>query len=156
MFPTMFNEMIGAGLANLNTVSRLFVDHAQRIAQEQARLHSDNADKWQEAITKTWSGSTPADAWQSYATDAGQRALLTLDVLRERGNAFNAHVASGMPPVLDFAYQTVIDGRTLVRPVNYTLVVITPPAGVTIDPARRPFMIVDPRAGHGAGIGGFK
>ncbi|HEY2186149.1 MAG TPA: DUF3141 domain-containing protein, partial [Xanthobacteraceae bacterium] len=30
------------------------------------------------------------------------------------------------------------------------------PRGVTIDPRKRPFMIVDPRAGHGPGIGGFK
>ena len=28
--------------------------------------------------------------------------------------------------------------------------------GVTIDRQRRPFVIVDPRAGHGPGIGGFK
>ena len=33
---------------------------------------------------------------------------------------------------------------------------IVPPEGVTIDPRRRPFVIVDPRAGHGPGIGGFK
>ena len=31
-----------------------------------------------------------------------------------------------------------------------------PPAGVEIDPKLRPFVIVDPRAGHGPGIGGFK
>ena len=29
-------------------------------------------------------------------------------------------------------------------------------AGVTIDPKKRPFVVVDPRAGHGPGIGGFK
>ena len=28
--------------------------------------------------------------------------------------------------------------------------------GVTIDPKKRPFVVVDPRAGHGPGIGGFK
>ena len=33
---------------------------------------------------------------------------------------------------------------------------IVPPAGIEIDPTRRPFVIVDPRAGHGPGIGGFK
>jgi hypothetical protein len=33
---------------------------------------------------------------------------------------------------------------------------VIPPAGVEIDPRRRPFVIVDPRAGHGPGIGGFK
>jgi hypothetical protein len=28
--------------------------------------------------------------------------------------------------------------------------------GVTVDPKRRPYVIIDPRAGHGPGIGGFK
>ena len=36
------------------------------------------------------------------------------------------------------------------------LCVIVPPAGVEIDPKLRPFIVVDPRAGHGPGIGGFK
>ena len=42
------------------------------------------------------------------------------------------------------------------RPVNYCLVKIVPPKDVTIDPVKRPFVVVDPRAGHGPGIGGFK
>ena len=33
---------------------------------------------------------------------------------------------------------------------------IVPPEGVTVDPKRRPYVIIDPRAGHGPGIGGFK
>ena len=33
---------------------------------------------------------------------------------------------------------------------------VVPPPGVELDPTRRPFVIVDPRAGHGPGIGGFK
>ena len=33
---------------------------------------------------------------------------------------------------------------------------VVPPQGVEIDPTRRPFVVVDPRAGHGPGIGGFK
>lgn len=40
--------------------------------------------------------------------------------------------------------------------VNYMLVRITPPKGLEIDLGRRPFVVVDPRAGHGPGIGGFK
>ena len=40
--------------------------------------------------------------------------------------------------------------------MNYALVRIVPPAGVTIDPTKRPFIVVDPRAGHGPGIGGMK
>ena len=50
----------------------------------------------------------------------------------------------------------MLDARSLPRPVNYVLVGITPPPGVVIDAKKRPFVVVDPRAGHGPGIGGFK
>jgi pimeloyl-ACP methyl ester carboxylesterase len=50
----------------------------------------------------------------------------------------------------------IVDGRALQRPVNYALVRITPPDDVEIDLKRRPFVVIDPRAGHGPGIGGFK
>ena len=49
-----------------------------------------------------------------------------------------------------------MDGRTLEPPVNYVLVRVAPPRGVEVDDTKRPFVIVDPRAGHGPGIGGFK
>ena len=49
-----------------------------------------------------------------------------------------------------------MDGRTLERPVNYALLRIVPPEGVTVDANRRPYVIIDPRGGHGPGIGGFK
>ncbi len=62
----------------------------------------------------------------------------------------------GQPPVLHFDYETVLDGRGFERPVNYALVRIVPPAGVVVDAGRRPYLIIDPRAGHGPGIGGFK
>jgi len=97
----------------------------------------------------------PADLG-SYAVDALQRSILFWDTLRQRGNVYREHAASGLKPLLHFAYETVIDGRTLARPVNYALLKIVPPAGVTVDPALRPYMIIDPRAGHGPGIGGFK
>ena len=58
--------------------------------------------------------------------------------------------------MLDYRAELVLDGRRLERPVNYLLARIVPPAGVDIDPMKRPFVIVDPRAGHGPGIGGFK
>ncbi|HME27147.1 MAG TPA: DUF3141 domain-containing protein [Acetobacteraceae bacterium] len=50
----------------------------------------------------------------------------------------------------------MVDGRELPRPVNYLLVQILPGPGMTVDPTKRPYMIIDPRAGHGPGIGGFK
>ncbi len=91
-----------------------------------------------------------------YAVDAAQRSILFLDTLRQRGNNFLEHAQAGLPPVLHFDYETVVDGRRLARPVNYALVRIVPPEGVTVDSSRRPYVIIDPRAGHGPGIGGFK
>jgi pimeloyl-ACP methyl ester carboxylesterase len=102
------------------------------------------------------SGSSAAADFSAYSRDAWQRFVLYLDVMRERGNRFLAHEAAGLPPVLDFEYETIIDGRALLRPVNYSLLRILPPAGVAVDPQTRPFVIIDPRAGHGAGIGGMK
>jgi pimeloyl-ACP methyl ester carboxylesterase len=92
----------------------------------------------------------------SYLTDAAQRSVLFLDTLRERGNQYREQVAKSVPHVLDYKADLVVDGRTLERPVNYLLVKVIPPPGVRIDEKRRPFVVVDPRAGHGPGIGGFK
>jgi pimeloyl-ACP methyl ester carboxylesterase len=97
-----------------------------------------------------------ASTWQQYVLDSCQRGIITLDTLRRRGNDYLAHQIAGKPPVLHFEYEMVLDAREFDRPANYALVRIVPPAGVTIDPKRRPYVIIDPRAGHGPGIGGFK
>jgi pimeloyl-ACP methyl ester carboxylesterase len=91
-----------------------------------------------------------------YWVDAWQRSILLLDVLRQRGNNCLEHNARTAPNVLSFNTKLLIDGRTLPRPVNYGLVTIVPPAGTSIDPSKRPFIVFDPRAGHGPGIGGMK
>jgi len=91
-----------------------------------------------------------------YFVDAAQRTILFWDVMRQRGNQYKAHQEETVPHVLEYAAELVLDGRSFERPVNYLLVRIIPPAGVKIDTRRRPFVIVDPRAGHGPGIGGFK
>ena len=91
-----------------------------------------------------------------YTADAAQRSILFWDVLRQRGNQYREHLENPVPHVLDYQVELVIDGRKLDRPVNYALAKVVPPTGVTIDPKRRPFVVVDPRAGHGPGIGGFK
>src|SRR5262249_50020533 len=91
-----------------------------------------------------------------YFVDAAQRSILFLDVMRERGNQYREHLQQTAPNVLDYKVELIFDGRRLERPVNYGLVRIIPPDGVDIDPLRRPFVVVDPRAGHGPGIGGFK
>ena len=94
-------------------------------------------------------------AWD-YWVDAAQRTVLFWDVMRKRGNQFVEHEAKGMPPVLAFEHEMVLDGRTLARPVNYFVVRIIAPAGTRTDPRKRPFVVIDPRAGHGPGIGGSK
>ena len=91
-----------------------------------------------------------------YWVDACQRSILLLDVLRQRGNNCIEHNSRNAPNVLSFDAELVLDGRSLPRPVNYGLVRIIPPKGVSIDTSKRPFIVFDPRAGHGPGIGGMK
>ena len=104
-----------------------------------------------------WSGATQSyGPVYEYWLDACQRGILTLDVLRERGNAYEQQRVRLSPCVLGFDAEIVLDGRTFERPVNYTLMRIKPPTGMKIDVGKRPFIIFDPRAGQGPGIGGMK
>jgi pimeloyl-ACP methyl ester carboxylesterase/tellurite resistance protein len=133
--------------------------HWQKIAKE----HS-------ERMQKTWNAFQPfaaglqkvaaegrlPQAAADYAQDAAQRSVLTLDVLRQRADQDVAHEKAGTPPVVMYDYEIALDGHTLPRPSNYLLLKITPPAGVEVFDWKRPYMIIDPRAGHGGGIGGFK
>ncbi|HEX5864932.1 MAG TPA: DUF3141 domain-containing protein, partial [Casimicrobiaceae bacterium] len=83
-----------------------------------------------------------------YGVDFAQRSILFWDMLRQRGNNFVEHERKGLPPVLRFDYEIVMDGRSFKRPVNYALLRIIPPKGVTVDAKRRPYVIIDPRGGH--------
>ncbi|MCG6656378.1 DUF3141 domain-containing protein [Halomonas campisalis] len=97
-------------------------------------------------------GRAAFDYWR----DAVERSVLYMDVMRQRGNQYLEHIEKTKPNVLGFDAEVVMDGRELPRPVNYELMRILPPQGVEIDLQARPFVVVDPRAGHGPGIGGFK
>ena len=96
------------------------------------------------------------DAALEYAVDTWQRHVLYADVMRQRGNQYQRHMAKKAPNVLSMKAEVVLDGRELDRPVNYILTRIIPPKSNPIDPVKRPFLVVDPRAGHGPGIAGFK
>ena len=115
-------------------------------------------DATQSLTTLSTQSLTPAVAQQAvdYWIDGWQRTILFWDVLRQRSDQYYAQKAKAVPHVLSFDAELVLDGRTFARPVNYGLVRVQPPAGVVIDPKKRPFVVVDPRAGHGPGIGGFK
>jgi pimeloyl-ACP methyl ester carboxylesterase len=121
-----------------------FVERAQT-AREAVAEGDEPVTPW-----SVWTG------WRDYCVDFTQRSVLFWDTLRQRGNAFVEHTAEGLPPVLHFDYEMVMDARKFARAVNYALVRIVPPDGVKVDPKRRPYVIIDPRAGHGPGIGGFK
>jgi len=113
----------------------------------------------QENTLSSDSNLTPngvAASAMEYAIDAAQRSVLFWDVMRQRGNQYLEHMAETAPHVLDYKVELVADGRKFDRPVNYALARVVPPDGVEINPKLRPFVIVDPRAGHGPGIGGFK
>ncbi len=95
-----------------------------------------------------------------YQLDRWQRGVLFLDILRERANNMLAHEEAGMPAPLDFEYETILDARCFARPANYALLRITrchdTHAADCEDAGKPPVIIIDPRAGHGPGIGGSK
>lgn len=96
----------------------------------------------------------------SYEWEWLRRSLAYVDILRQRGDDMLAHEQAGLPPVLDFDYEELLDARTFPRPANYRLLRITGRGNVAAAdcscPGARPVVIIDPRAGHGPGIGGFK
>lgn len=92
------------------------------------------------------------DYWRDFA----QRSILFLDILRRRGNQYEEMRARTINSVLIYDFEIVLRGDTLPRPVNYALVRVLPPAGVELDDRKRPVVVIDPRAGQGPGIGGFK
>lgn len=98
---------------------------------------------------------SPAECFE-YWVDFCQRSLLYLDALRQRGDNTLAYEAAGYPLLLKFPYETLIDGRDLLRPVNYSLLKIIPETEQPNNSERAPVIVIDPRGGHGAGIGGFK
>ena len=101
----------------------------------------------------------PADP-VAYGRDLWERSVLFLDTLRERADNMIAHERAGMPPLLDFKYETLLDARNFDHPANYALLRITEVDGNCwddcVDETKPPVIVVDPRAGHGPGIGGFK
>jgi hypothetical protein len=111
---------------------------------------------WPQGALAMWPGMQLLQHGLDYWVDAWQRSVLFLDVLRQRGNNHLERAAEQVPNVLGFGFELVMSGQDLERPVNYGLIEITPPEGVEIDPKKRPFIVFDPRAGHGPGIGGMK
>jgi hypothetical protein len=96
----------------------------------------------------------------AYQRDLFERTILFWDTLRQRADNMIAHERAGKPPLLDFDYEMLDDARRFEHPANYALLRITRIGDVCFedcfDTTKPPVVIVDPRAGHGPGIGGFK
>ncbi|MGB8738185.1 MAG: DUF3141 domain-containing protein, partial [Rhodomicrobium sp.] len=96
------------------------------------------------------------NAWLEYLNDAYQRSILFLDILRQRGDQQASMAARPMATVLRYKQEQLMSGYSFARPMNYSLSRIIPPEGMRTNPRKRPVVVVDPRAGQGPGIGGFK
>jgi len=96
----------------------------------------------------------------TYQRDVLERSILFFDTLRKRANAMLEHEQAGLPALLNFKSEMILDAREFEQPANYALLRITEAGDKCwddcVDPAKPPVIVIDPRAGHGPGIGGFK
>ncbi|WP_112662774.1 DUF3141 domain-containing protein [Microvirga flavescens] len=137
-------------------IAEVYQKRWQAAFQRYTDAASAAGQSWSKAMAPS---AAPLELWKdasSYWIDFGQRSVLFWDTLRQRGNNWIEHEKAGKPPLLQFEWDMIADAREFEHPVNYALVRIIPPKGAETSPDRRPFVIIDPRAGHGPGIGGFK
>jgi pimeloyl-ACP methyl ester carboxylesterase len=150
---------IEAGSASAAILSTAAQRQSARITETHSRRAEDAVEQAKALMenlrTAQAEGRVGSD-YAEYLRDAWERMILTMDTLRKRGDIFLEHEAAGCPPVLIYDYEVVMDGKDMDYPSNYMLLRITPPEGVVVNDNRRPYIIIDPRAGHGPGIGGFK
>ena len=109
-----------------------YLSHSQDVATKVARLYQARVkhaqEQYSERVQKAWRDQveglaarpmTPWEVWTGaaqYAVDFAQRSVLFWDTLRQRGNNFLEHMQKGLPPVLHFDSEMVVDGRKLPRP----------------------------------------
>ena len=151
-------------LEAMNTQSHITLTAAARRAarnEETLKAHATAIDEKRQALMNEFQllaqePSNLAKAWFDYLKDSAQRMVLFADAMRQYSDTVKAHNDAGAPPVLVFDSEKVMDGQDLPRPCNYFLLRLLPEPGIEIDMTKRPVVIIDPRAGHGGGIGGFK
>jgi pimeloyl-ACP methyl ester carboxylesterase len=141
---------VSPGLSWPSAVAAAWREQAAKFAPPFLSRPSDPA-----AAPDTGGKITPGVVTE-YCQDFAQRSILFLDILRRRGNQYVEGKLHDIKSVLIFDFEVVMRGDTLQRPVNYALVRVLPPPGVQIDQTKRPVVVIDPRAGQGPGIGGFK
>jgi hypothetical protein len=107
--------------SKLLSESHDIADKVSQVLQTRTRLAFEHfGERMRKACDPKAIGPTanPMFAWQiaasgaQYAVDFAQRSILFWDTLRQRGNNFLEHERNGLPPVLHFEYETVMDGRS--------------------------------------------
>src|SRR5262249_55576908 len=80
---------------------------------------------FQSARTKVRPSESPAElranspqALLDYQRDLLERTVLFWDTLRQRADNMLEHERAGLPPLLDFKYETLLDARRFEHPVN--------------------------------------
>ncbi len=120
-------------VANARRSTRLMKDFQKK--EEKSRTKG-------EALAASWVPyDTPKklmDAWTHYLKESSERAILTMDALRESSDNYFDHMAKGCPPVLIYDYEVIMEGRNLPRPCNYMLLKIIPPEGTETFDCKRP------------------
>src|ERR1022692_3766487 len=87
----LFQKRTSLALARFNKL-------AQQAREQVAGLTANPA-----LLSQLWAGGA------RYGVDLAQRSILFWDTLRQRGNNFVEHERQGMPPVLRFDYEIVMD-----------------------------------------------
>ncbi|WP_299811808.1 DUF3141 domain-containing protein [uncultured Roseibium sp.] len=163
------SERFTALQAQATELSNLAELMGRGLGKNLSKITETHKERWQKSLSdfnrvmENMGGTEKSgglfSAWEDYWKDTSQRMVLTMDTLRQRGDNFIEHEEAGCPPVLKYDYEVVLDGADLPHPSCYTLLRIAPPRDAHCrehKPWKRPYIIIDPRAGHGSGIGGFK
>ncbi len=119
-------------------------------------LDLSSLDRFYAETFKSIPAAAAGNAWFEYLSDGYQRLVLFLDILRQRGDQQAKMAARPMGTVLRYKQEQLMSGYSFPRPMNYSLSRIIPPQGMRTNPRKRPVVVIDPRAGQGPGIGGFK
>ncbi len=146
-------DVIGQQAEIMTEAFQKRASHNQKTLETHMRSIGEQMQSWSKTLT---SPAALTGAWKEYAQDTAQRMVLFADAMRQYGDTIKAHNDAGAPPVLVYDSEMVMDGADLPRPCNYFLLRLLPLDDAKIDDTKRPIVIVDPRAGHGGGIGGFK
>ncbi|WP_208978506.1 hypothetical protein [Pseudovibrio denitrificans] len=100
-------------VANSRRSTRLMKDFQKK--QEKSKIKG-------EALAASWAPyDTPKkvmDAWTHYLKESSERAILTMDALRESSDTYFDHMAKGCPPVLVYDYESSWRGETCHGPAT--------------------------------------